>query len=911
MTSNILFVPFRRSHSVSMAAAMKQYIFVKYGQHPDMFTADLEAIDKLRIQAVNVQEPHSSGIKKLMAYAAQLLWIGGKFPIDIGADFIWYPALGYNAQKSVSQNNLRFELANIVFNLAALYSQLVSSLNRTSADGLREACNYFGRGAGAIAYLRDEIIPEMRSSPPEDMDNITLDCLERLFLAQAQECYWAKAVMDGLRDASIARLAAQLSDYYSAASDLAVKADGISSEWLHHMTAKHHHFAAVAQYRASRDCLEKRKYGEEVARLRDSVACVNEGLKEARYVNKIVLGDLQGLKSRLLEDLKRAEKDNDIIYLEPVPPKSELKLLERANMAPKKLASEVAQSLDLGGGQHQLGKPLFSKLVPYSVHVAASLYGERRDRLIAHSILEAMESLDVRLHELLQSLNLPGALQALEKPLGLPPGLVAHSEEIKQQGGLNRLYSFVEDVAKLKSTDQAIYQEGVNLLQQEFAEDDAARARHGTDRWTRPPSREAGEKLYSQVAEIEGYFKSAQGSDELVDKKIKASEEMLRLVAGPRRHLNEFVPNAQRAAIPPKLEREVQNLNSVLHEANRLESRRQRIIDEVKARAKADDINPDILDEAARLEREYPGLKLEAAQFENFFEQRLRGYEADLERVNDEREAQERVMVKLQEANASFVGAKKGDTSSREREQALQKLENAYFKYKEIVSNLDVGRKFYNDLARLVSRFRDECGSFLQQRRSEAERLQSDISLGLSHLNLSSDPRNQQAPGPPLGYHQTPESTHPQSPITAPRYPTQQQQQQPPPPTQAVPSRQSYGAPLAATTAYPSPSPSTQPTSPASSYPPMPGTWTPTAGIRFGGGGVPGSGPAGGATSGLGRIDSSSRPASATSSSTAPSGTATPRHYQQQQHQQQQQQHSQQQQQQRVRWDATRGVHFG
>lgn len=219
----------------------------------------------------------------------------------------------------VSQNNLRFELANVVFNLAALYSQLVSSLNRTNADGLREAANYFSRGAGAIAHLRDDIIPEMRSSPPEDMDNMTLDCLEQLFLAQAQECYWAKAVMDGLRDASIAKLAAQLSDYYSTASDFAVKSDAISSEWIHHMTAKHHHFAAVAQYRASRDCLEKRRYGEEVARLRDSLACVNEGLKEARYINKVVLGDLQGLKSRLVEDLKRAEKDNDIIYLRMSP----------------------------------------------------------------------------------------------------------------------------------------------------------------------------------------------------------------------------------------------------------------------------------------------------------------------------------------------------------------------------------------------------------------------------------------------------------------------------------------------------------------------------------------------------------------------------------------------------------------
>lgn len=48
-----------------------------------MFASDLEAIDKLRNEAINVLEPHASGIKKLTAYAAQLVWIGGKFPIDV------------------------------------------------------------------------------------------------------------------------------------------------------------------------------------------------------------------------------------------------------------------------------------------------------------------------------------------------------------------------------------------------------------------------------------------------------------------------------------------------------------------------------------------------------------------------------------------------------------------------------------------------------------------------------------------------------------------------------------------------------------------------------------------------------------------------------------------------------------
>jgi programmed cell death 6-interacting protein len=167
-----------------------------------------------------------------------------------------------------------------------------------------------------ISHINAVIIPEMRSTPPDDMDSSTLESLQQLLLAQAQECFWQKAAMDAYKDAFIAKLAAKVSDLYASAGDWGVRSDAISSEWIHHMTAKHHHFAAAAQYRQACDCLEKRKYGEEVARLRDSIACVHEGLKEARYLNnKVVLGDLNGLKSKVMEDLKRAEKDNDLIYL--------------------------------------------------------------------------------------------------------------------------------------------------------------------------------------------------------------------------------------------------------------------------------------------------------------------------------------------------------------------------------------------------------------------------------------------------------------------------------------------------------------------------------------------------------------------------------------------------------------------
>jgi programmed cell death 6-interacting protein len=323
--------------------------------------------------------------------------------------FIFYPPLfpssfllfrGYlTVFLIVSQNNLRFELANILFNLAALYSQLAYSINRTTTDGLKQACNYFCQSAGVIEHLRKDILPDLRSSPPEDMDEMTLQSLQELILAQAQECFWQKAIKDNLKDASIARLAAKVSDLYAVAGDYAVKSNAISTDWIHHMTAKHYHFAAAAQYRQSMDCLDKRKFGEEVARLRDSLQCINEALKESRWISRVVLGDLNGLKNRVSEDLKRAEKDNDIIYLLPVPPKSELKPLDRACMVAAKAPTQVTDAISMLGPNGPLGQPLLSKLVPYAVHVAASIYSDRRDRLVNETIIGELMTMTDRLRE--------------------------------------------------------------------------------------------------------------------------------------------------------------------------------------------------------------------------------------------------------------------------------------------------------------------------------------------------------------------------------------------------------------------------------------------------------------------------------------------------------------------------------
>ncbi|CAK4027010.1 ph-response regulator pala rim20 [Lecanosticta acicola] len=831
-SGNILQIPFRRTHSLDLSQSIREYISTKYDQHPDTFARDLEIIQQLRKDAVNALEPHSSGVKKIQQYAAQLVWMGGKFPVDIGADFTWYPSLGYHTNHPQTENNIRFELANVLFNLAAMYSQVALSSNRSTSDGLKTAANNFCFAAGVFHHIKENVIPDLRSSPPEDMDGPTLEALGHLMLAQAQECFWQKAVKDGMKDATIAKLAAKVSDLYNEANEWSLKTDSIRSEWIHHMNAKHHHFAAAAQYRAARDALEKRKYGEEVARLRDSLNAVNTALNESRHVNQNVRQDLNGLKNRVSEDLKRAEKDNDTIYLQPEPSKAELTPLDRASMVAARIPQEVSNSQEMLGDHGALGKPLFAKLVPYSVHVAASIYADRRDRLVSNVIIAELESMTQRIHELLSSLNLPGSLQALEKPLGLPPGLATHAEDIRQSNGVQRLHATISDTEKLKANNRVLYQEGLDLLRTEASEDEAARRRYGTERWNRPSWQDAVPKLAQQVTDIEGYLKQADSSDKMVQKQLRENESLIRLLGGTDRDLEDYVPSSRRATMTAKVEREANALRASLNEVNRLESRRRKKVEALRTKAKEDDVNPDLLKEAARLEREFPMQAVQASQFENLFDERLKKYDVDQQDLKKEEKEQQQLLDRVKETNISFQSAKRGDASSKERETALQNLENAYNSYKEIMRNLETGRKFYNDLSAITTRFRDECRNFVYARRSEAQALESDVATALAGLQLQQN--NQQnlltQKAKQQTQHVPPPARMVEEPIPAPM--PQRPQQQPPSvaavqsPAMTVNQTWQEGMPIKF--GGPPPAGGQQARGAAN------GTWDPAKGVKFG-----------------------------------------------------------------------------
>jgi len=397
-------------------------------------------------------------------------------------------------------------------------------------------------------------------------------------------------------------------------------------------------------------------------------------------------------------------------------------------MAVARIPPQLESPFDYFGDHTEFGPALFSKLVPFAVHMAISIYEERRDRLVNQNIIQELEVLTERLHEILSSLNLPGSLQALEKPLGLPGSLVQHADEIRQADAVGRLQRSFADIEKLRNSDRDVFEEGKALLAAEEEEDNRFRMAHGTQRWTRLDSRNdpQGSKLWNHAAEVEGYFASSTSSDGVVRDKFASVEDVLRLLAGSDRGIMDFVPSSRRTEIPEAVKPALGRLRSAYNDVLRIESRRRKRVEVLRDKARSDDIKSDILKEAARLERTYPNTAIATAHFEDFFEKRLDSvYESDLELIDKETAEQDKVLGDVNRANREFEAQKRSAGSgSREREAALQKLDNAYYKYKELVSNVEVGRKFYNDLSKIVGQFRDQCRNWVQERRKDARSLE-------------------------------------------------------------------------------------------------------------------------------------------------------------------------------------------
>lgn len=59
----------------------------------------------------------------------------------------------------------------------------------------------------------------------------------------------------------------------------------------------------------------------------------------------------------------------------------------------------------------------------------------------------------------MQKLHLPAALEAMDRPVGLPPSIISKAEEIQQEGGLRKIELLMQDGKRMAEQNGRLIEE--------------------------------------------------------------------------------------------------------------------------------------------------------------------------------------------------------------------------------------------------------------------------------------------------------------------------------------------------------------------------------------------------------------------------------------------------------------------
>ncbi|KAI5122282.1 hypothetical protein M0805_002362 [Coniferiporia weirii] len=749
--SNQLSIPFKKTRTIPIRQAVRSYILASHPDtHPEAFKWDIERWEQMRKDAAN-EAAHVSRTQVVIKYYAQLTFVLTKMPVDIGLD-IPYAAALHPSVPWTTIPNLAYERAAVLFNLAALYSQLAVAEDRSHPDGIKRANAYYQNAAGTLAHLVVSALPALTHSLDDSMRIVEfsepfLRSLELLMLAQAQECAWQRAVMDRYKNGIVAKLAAKsfkVASLYELSAHTARESKmerEFPSEWLAHIDAKHHHFEAATQYRKSLDDLESKRYGHEVARLLEAKTIANRGYDIARrnYVSRPVLDDIKSILDILGKDIVNAERDNDLIYHHDIPPISALPEVQEVSMVKSNPPAGLQDPAATIGEEGVI----FGELVGWGAKVAIDIYQERVNNWLETEVFTCVKELDQLADQTLRELSLPASLEALDKPVGLPPSLLRKAEEVRLEDGLSRIEGSIDNVELLANHCRTILSQAMDMLDQEASEDEGVRKNAAKDgkSWDRPPSYKANEELTSKEKRYRQMLDHAAQSDEHVRGKWEEWEEAIVRLTWDEEELDRWVPsstasisNQHKDPAKAQTQTHARALRVHLEALDDLREGRAQLVHRARRLADADDIRPRIMREAAAIER---WTDVEPAMFENMLDQEMNKYEKFRSGVEEGTEKQAELLGLIKIHYEQLIQSRQDDPSVKEREHALQSLDLGYHKYREISCNLDEGLKFYNDLSKILMKFREACKEWVRSRREEMRWL----SQHLDALHVEDDNR--------------------------------------------------------------------------------------------------------------------------------------------------------------------------
>ncbi|KAI8477285.1 MAG: programmed cell death protein 6 interacting protein X [Monoraphidium minutum] len=449
-TTIMLAVHCKRTDSVDLKAPILSYIRSTYSDsEAEEAEDDLAGVQSLRAELVTAQGSAQGAQREtLIKYYKALTLIETRFPISsekghVKISFPWCDA--FRPTKKSSQANIHFEKAAILFNAGAVLSQQALQVERGTTEGITQACKLFQEAAGVFSHLRESEAPKVDVPRPVDLTPEACGLMEKLMLAQAQECVYHKAVADGKSPAVVARLAKQGGLMYGEVAGLfngVALSSHFEKSWVAHTQMKASLMEVLALVESGKQLQAETKIAKEVATLSEAFTRLQATKKLAAAVSQELADSLRPLEEGLALALTKAQKDNNAIYLEKVPPFCDLPPITGACL----VKASPPANLDASS------ENLFSGLVPESSTKALSKYTDLVDAAVREGLDKLAGATDAARLALRQA-ELPELLEALDgasPAASLPDALARELGDAAAIGGAAHLRGILAEIGDLR-----------------------------------------------------------------------------------------------------------------------------------------------------------------------------------------------------------------------------------------------------------------------------------------------------------------------------------------------------------------------------------------------------------------------------------------------------------------------------
>ncbi|XP_004449780.1 LOW QUALITY PROTEIN: tyrosine-protein phosphatase non-receptor type 23 [Dasypus novemcinctus] len=683
--------------------AVKKFVLKNYGENPEAYNEELKKLELLRQNAVRVPRDFE-GCSVLRKYLGQLHYLQSRVPMGSGQEaavsVTWTEIF---SGKSVAHEDIKYEQACILYNLGALHSMLGAMDKRVSEEGMKVSCTHFQCAAGAFAYLREHF-PQAYSV---DMSRQILTLNVNLMLGQAQECLLEKSMLDNRKSFLVARISAQVVDYYKEACralenpDTASLLGRIQKDWKKLVQMKIYYFAAVAHLHMGKQAEEQQKFGERVAYFQSALDKLNDAIKLAKGQPDTVQDALRFTMDVIGGKYNSAKKDNDFIYHESVPALDTLQPVKGAPLVKPLPVNPTDPAVT--------GPDIFAKLVPMAAHEASSLYSEEKAKLLREMMAKIEDKNEV-LDQFMDSMQLdPETVDNLDMYNHIPPQLMEKCAAlsvrpdtvrnlVQSMQVLSGVFTDVE--ASLKDIRDLLEED--ELLDQKFQE---AVGQAGAN--PAAPKAELAEVRREWAKYMEVHEKASFTNSEL-HRAMNLHVGNLRLLSGPLDQVRAALPTPALSAEDKAV---LQNLKRILGKVQEMRDQRVSLEQQLRELIQKDDITASLV-------------TTDHSEMKKLFEEQLKKYDQLRVYLEQNLAAQDNVLRALTEANVQYAAVRRVLSELDQKwNSTLQTLVASYEAYEDLMKKSQEGKDFYADLESKVAALLDRAQSACQAREAARQQL--------------------------------------------------------------------------------------------------------------------------------------------------------------------------------------------